>query len=228
MYTIVPLAGPDFYNPAYGIKPLIKIDDIPLVQRALESRNWNSKEYLSSRRLIFVVRTCEQLAPFKSFLSAQFPNAQLVELQNLTRGALCSAVAGTALISDFNAPLVVDLVDILYESGCAPQEMFSETDALGILPWFESDDPAFSYLEIQNDRVIRAVEKKVISRNASAGTYFFRDLHSFIQGFQGSLRHADAVAVNSNLFLCPSFCFLDGKVVPVEVKAVRPISKNFK
>ena len=201
---------------------------IPLIKKALESRCWNSDDNLSSSRLIFILRTCPQLPEFEKYLSENFPNALTVELSSMTKGALCSALAGASLITDFSAPIVIDLVDILYEANFSPQAIFNSQDILGILPWFTSDDAVFSYLEIENNRVIRTVEKKVISSHASAGTYFFKDLGTFLNCASQSIAQAEQVSVNGNLFVCPAFSFISPKVLPVEVTKAQPISKIFK
>ena len=40
MNVVVPLAGPDFVHPLYGVRPLFEVDGRPLILTALESRPW--------------------------------------------------------------------------------------------------------------------------------------------------------------------------------------------
>ena len=51
---------------------------------------------------------------------------------------------------------------------------FREYDALALT--FESNMEKYSYLQIKDNLVINAAEKKVISNRASAGVYFYKIL----------------------------------------------------
>jgi len=101
---------------------------------------------------------------------------------------------------------------------------------VGIIPYFESEHPKYSYLEIENGVVKRTREKQVISSHASAGTYFFRSLSVFLSAVADSLRHVEDYSVRGNLFLCPSFNGIiaaDQTVLPVLVSNVRSLSLLF-
>jgi len=231
MYCIVPLAGPDFYSSLYGVKPLYEIDGEPLITKALHSRNWYRNGELKDDHMIFVLRNIVKTEKFEEYLHEKFRKSKTVKISDFTKGALLSALAATALIENFRQPIVVDLVDILYESDFSPTKVFECNDSIyGILPYFQSTHEKYSYLELANDYVIRTVEKKVISKNASAGTYFFRDLATFLRSVEDSVMLESAYAVKSNLFLCPSFnrIIKDGKnVLAVKVREPEEISLKF-
>lgn len=233
MYSIIPLAGPDFYSAQHGIRPLFPVEGVPLVVKALASRPWICSGEVPEEKLIFVTRVGPGQAEFADFVRTRYPSAQLLVLPKRTGGALLSACAGSTVITDFDEPLVVDLIDILFEMPGYNNisSMFSNDSKIGgILPHFTSSDPCYSYLEIINAKVVRTVEKQVISSAASAGTYFFRNLEIFLRSVCASLKAFPAHTVNNILFMCPAYNWLlqEGlDVIPIPVAKVNSVSKIF-
>jgi len=232
MNCIVPLAGPDFFSPSYGLKPLHLVEGEPLLLRALGSRAWRRSGTLRNEGLIFVLRRCPEAEQFLPQLMGWFPGAAIVWLSRITTGALLSALAGSALVARPAAPVVIDLVDILFD--CEPH-VFDRLDqgVKGLLPWFDSADAAFSYAEIAGDgvTVMRTVEKVAISRHASAGVYGFADLPTWLGAAAYGIAHADRLAVSGIQFVCPALNGIiasGGRVEATEVANVRPISSTLK
>ena len=228
MKCIIPLAGPDIYTKKYGLKPAYEIDGEPLLFRALHSRNWYGHS-LNEEDLIFVLRDFEQLNELKKLIASYFPKGRQLIIPDFTCGALMSSMAGASLITNFREAIVVDLVDILFSSDFEPETIFNgDKNISGIIPYFRSDNHKYSYLKLsKNQNVLRTQEKEVISNNASAGVYFFRDTHSFLKALSYSLVHKETLSYNNLLYLCPSFNGLikrSGVVKAVEVDDVRDIS----
>ena len=220
MYGIVPLAGPDCYDDKWGIRPLYEFQGAPLVKTILSSREWIQSGEVTNERLIFVVREGEGVQQLRTELIRLFPNCNVVTLSVLTRGALLSALAGASVISNFSIPIVVDLVDMDYQSQFSPSQSFvNDSGLLGIVPYFESSSEKYSYITLQNGLVSAAVEKKKISNNASAGTYFFRNLSVFLKAATCVITSPGTYAYKDTLFLCPVFDPLAklGKVIGTKV-----------
>ena len=99
------------------------------------------------------------------------------------------------------------------------------------MPCFESTDSCYSYLEFNElGDVVRTAEKQVISTTASAGTYLFRDLPTFLDATAYALRHGEKLRANGVHFVCPALngVIAQGATVkPLSVKNVQPISKRF-
>lgn len=231
MTCLVPLAGPDFIRPDGSLKPMFEVEGEPLLVTALRSRPWFRSGESTTRGLVFVIREAEPTASFREFLQQEFPGCRVVTISHLTQGALFSAMAGAALLEKIDAPVCVDLVDILYNCDSSPLRLFEEQpDAAGIIPYFPSNKPKFSYLKIIQGRVKLTVEKQVISNHASAGTYFFRDAATFLEAVAGSLRMDKLVTWKDAFFLCPAYNALtlaDRLVLPLEVRDVQPVSEWF-
>jgi hypothetical protein len=234
MYSIIPLAGPDFYSDAYGIKPLVDIDGQPLLSRVLESRPWWSGQ---SDSLIFVLRQNRGVREVSDFIAHRYPNAQQVILSSLTNGALFSALAGLPFASNPKLSLCIDLVDIVFSSAELSGERIQEgfvasQEMAGIVPYFCSSESCYSYVSLDRDGwVLEAAEKRVISRCATAGAYIFRDIPTFLACVGHHFSHEpERFAVHGKHFVCPVYNSLisgGGKVRGLEVNGVLSLSKDF-
>ncbi len=228
MNVIVPLAGPDFVHPRFGVRPLFPLDGRTLIETALEGRPWMQSGEVAGADMIFVLRELPEAAQVSELLEARYPGCRFVRLGDLTGGALFSALAGAALISDAR-PVCIDLVDILFAwPSWRAADLWPAHGAAA--PSFTSDDPAYSYFEIDHGLVRRAREKQVISRHASAGVYMFRDLAVFLDAAAHSVRNREALAHKGALFVCPAMNGVIAaglSVVAPQVEDVRPIGKLF-
>jgi dTDP-glucose pyrophosphorylase len=231
MYCIIPLAGPDFIMPDGTLRPLYPVNNKPLLIEALNSREWVKSGELKSTNMIFVLRATEKTTYFNEFLKKEFSGCKVVAISHLTSGALLSALAGGSQITNFKIPVCIDLVDILYTCNFSPAKCFDEmSDLAGVIPYFISDNEKFSYLEIKDGFVTRTIEKVKISGYASAGTYFFKDLPTFLDSISGSLRLESEVTYKEMFFLCPAYNALiqSGRQVKAfEVQNVVPVSEYF-
>jgi hypothetical protein len=231
MLYIVPLAGPDFFTEAYGFKPFVQIDGNTLIERTLGSRLWFQNGEVRPENVVFVVRQVSGVEQVVARLSALFPGSEFVAVSCLTRGALLSAVAALGLAKQGDDPVVVDLVDLIYSSSTSPFERLrNDPSVCGLIPWFRSKDPSYSYLELDKNRVLRTAEKTVISSCASAGTYFFRSISDFLAAVGASLADPERYVVRGNHFVCPSYNGLIARgfrIEGCEVSDVVCYSKRF-
>jgi hypothetical protein len=233
MQCIVPLAGPQLTDPQHGLAVKYPVDGIPLLKRTLETRPWWIEGRLRSCDFIFVLRECEELHEIRDAVTAWFPGCRIVTLSRMTKGALLSVLAGAAVITRLDEPLIVDLADILYDADLDIEERFAADPSLGaIATYFDANDACYSYFTFSPDGSMNfAAEKNVISRNASAGTYIFRDTGHFVAAAGRSLtRTRDELTVGNALFVCPvlnSVIRQGLRVMPVPACNIRSISKLF-
>lgn len=233
MMCVVPLAGPDVVHPTLGIKPLMPVDGLPLVEAALTGRPWWRQGRLGPDGLVFVLRRdFDASRELEAVLRGRFPGAAFAWLGGQSGGALWSALAGTALLHRPDRPLCIDLVDILYEGDDPVADRFAtDTDLAAVVPWFESGESCYSYLRMDaGGRVLEAAEKRVISSHASAGSYLFRDAATWLDAAAHSVRHRDRLAHGGALFVCPSIMGpveAGRTVIGVPVRNARPVSKLF-
>lgn len=231
MFCIVPLAGPDFYSEKFGIRPLMPYKNMPLIEYVLKSRPWMGTE-LDTKNIIFILRKTDKTPQAEQALQDLFPGSQQVLLSKTTNGALLSALAGIPLIPDSNTPVIVDLADIAYKTSISVGRIFDDPyQWAGAIPYFESDNANYSYLEMRGEEVIRTREKEVISRHASAGTYFFRNSATYLDAVRMAVQHPDQFSTNNSFFVCPVYNALirqNKPIAGVPVCEIEEISLLFK
>lgn len=203
MQVIVPLAGPDFAT-ANGVKGKMDIEGVPLIRRAIESRPWWISGEATPSSLTFVLLDSSLTRAFAADdLAHWYPEARIVFISHATRGAALSALAGVALTENPDAPVCIDLADILFESHFEAAVLRSEGIG-GAALTFTSDRLCYSYLRTDaNGRFVEAAEKKVISKDASVGVYFFRSSSVYLRALAYSLDHAASQTYNDLFYVCP-------------------------
>jgi hypothetical protein len=231
MQCVIPLAGPQLTHPRHRLIPKYPVDGVPLLRRTIETRRWWKAGRLRAKDLIFVVREGTELQEIRAAVGDWFPGCRTVTLSHVTRGALLSALAGTAAVTALDEPLIVDLADILYDTEADVEGCFAADRSVGaVATYFEARDACYSYFKFGPDgSVVSAVEKTVISSHASAGTYIFRTAGHFVAAAGRSLVDSrEELTVNDALFVCPvlnSVVRQGLKVVALEVRNVRSVSK---
>jgi hypothetical protein len=206
MRVVVPLAGPDFIRPDGSVKAEIVVQGQPMLRAALGSRPWAPE--VPPERYVFVMADRPEARAFASGpLARWYPGAAQVFLGQYSQGAALSALAGVAMSFADESPLIVDLADILYSSDLRPSAVLSRDPGCGAIALaFQSRSPSYSYLRTGDDgRVVEAAEKRVISTNASAGTYVFADAAVYLTAMAHALRHFDGQQHNGFLYVCPLF-----------------------
>jgi len=161
-------------------KPLIMLDERPLFSWALEGL---PKDIASEIRVI----TSGQVAghpQFESLMKRFMPtslNFSVEILQKPTSGQAETVLLGTKDVDRKNGILIFNCDTFISDN--FPRD-FEKWD--GVLGTFKSSNPGMSYLEIEDKKVIRTVEKQVISNRASTGLYYFASKDIFEKAFFGT------------------------------------------
>ena len=204
MRVVVPLAGPDFILECGKLKAEIIYEGVPLLLRALSTRPWaNSVKDYS----FILIDKPETRAFATDTLSDWYPRSSVTFISRYTRGAALSALAGMTTSNCLDEPVIVDLADILYSSSCDPISLFKKNaDCGGIALTFKSNNPAYSYLRLNTAGFFeKAAEKQVISDHASAGTYIFQNMATYLRALAHSLENHKYQTFRDLFFVCPLF-----------------------
>ncbi len=144
-------------------KPLIKINNKPMFFWAVTS----ALAYNDFDELIFCYRKNEELL-FKKEIDQHFPEASHQIFESLTNGQ--AETIRKTLIDPASLFAVVDS-DVFFEIN---DTAFSQSKGdWCILHWSFSNNPAHSFIEIQNNVVTRIIEKQPISCFGVVGFYVF-------------------------------------------------------
>lgn len=127
---------------------------------------------------------------------------KIISLRNATKGALCSALLAIDHL-DMEAPLIVANGDQVIDAdlmGITASFHAKNVDAGVIL--FDSVHPRWSYADIdESGNVVQAAEKKVISRHAIAGFYYFRTAGMFVSAAMRCIENN--TSIDGHFFIAP-------------------------
>lgn len=176
LQVLMPMGGlgSRFTKAGYGTpKLLIDVDGQPMFMRSLQSF-----KATGDVRYIFVIRQ-EHIDAFQidQRILEHLPSASIAVIDHDTRGAVETCLAASSLIDDMS-PISVADCDIYFES----HAYFNKINTLeerggpdGMLLTFPSNDPRYSYVELDGTgKALRTAEKVVISNHAILGGYFFK------------------------------------------------------
>ena len=202
MNILIPMGGSDesFRQQGYAYtKPLIEIAGRPLVEHALAPF-----KTLTDAKMIFVIRKEDDLRFYlREVLHLLSPGAEVMRVDGATAGAACTALLAIEHIDNDEELLIANADQILDFDVNAVLEKFRARSLDAGTVVFDSVHPRWSFVQTdENDLVIEAAEKRPISRNATAGVYYFRQGRFFVEAAKKMIRK-DA-SVNGGFFVCPS------------------------
>lgn len=220
IHIVVPMGGEGkrFAERGYTFpKPLIEIGDKSMIEIVLH--NLTPAE---QHQFVFVCRR-DHLQKFAlgEVLALNAPDCRVVEMRNPTAGALCSVLLGMEYLQNEDELLVANAdqyVDVSMDNFLSAARA-SQWD--GYIMTFPSTHPKWSYVKIEDDQVVAVAEKHPISRNATAGLYYFRRSRDFLAATEKML--LKNATVGGEFYVAPVYneLILTGKRV-----GVYPISRE--
>lgn len=178
---VMPMAGRGSRFSKLGFdlpKPLIPLHGKPFFWWATESL----RRQTPLREMVFVVleEHCRQFQ-IDQQVHAFYPDARIVAIPEVTAGAAETAMVGLRALQT-EGPVAINDCDHAFE--CQGVESVLErlgSELGGALMCFSSDNPAYSYAEMdaQQRHVVRTAEKQVISPYAIGGCYFIAQPRRF-------------------------------------------------
>lgn len=174
--VVLPMAGVSPLAEELGYpypSPLVEICGKTLIQRVIE----NLGEFESEICVTAVLRAedCRRFHLDSTIKLLAGGTANVIVLQKDTTGALCSVLMAIEKIGS-SAPLIIANSDQIFDPGVL-RTFLDRVRALGAdaaCPTFGSVHPRWSYLRLDGERVVEAVEKNPVSRHAVAGIYYFK------------------------------------------------------
>ena len=185
MQVLVPISSRTKFFPEdeyFFPKPLIEIDGKPMIQCVIE----NIKNYVSNPKFIFIIDSmdCSKFSLDRMLSILGGENSVVIQKNTETAGALCSALLAIDFLEP-NEPLLISNSDTILSDVIDDRLALlthPKTDA-GVFT-FKSVHPRWSYVRGDGDRIQQVYEKEVISNQAIAGLYYFKNTSDFIQAAQ--------------------------------------------
>lgn len=215
MKIVIPMAGKDERFKQHGFpfpKPVVEIDGRPLIEHAFDCLRLTPEADFT-----FVIRKEDDMRFYlRDVLRLLDPDCAMISVDGETAGAACTVLLAVEQI-DKDEELVIangdqilgfDLNDVVAD--------FRARDLDAGTVVFDSVHPRWSFVKIDtNGMVIEAAEKRPISRNATAGVYYFRSGSDFVAAAKRMIQKK--ANVNGGYFVCPTFneMILDQKKIGV-------------
>jgi dTDP-glucose pyrophosphorylase len=181
IHLVMPMGGSGSRFALHGFnepKPLLKINGKPFFFWSAQSIT----KFLPVESLTFVTLR-EHIEKFSidSVIEKYYPEAKIRILPEVTKGAVITCLEGIVDIFD-ESPIVFNDCDHAFISSefynfCLTGDL---TKLDGALLCFKSNDPKFSFLQLDNSgKVVRTVEKIAVSNLAICGAYYFKNRFIF-------------------------------------------------
>lgn len=219
LHIIMPMAGEGSRFAKAGWttpKPLIELRGVPLFLRAIGSV---AIEDVPMKYSFIVRQEHIDKQNIDKLIQDVLPKARIFSVLQTTRGAVETCLVAESAIDEEDAVVVMDC-DLEFRSkrynelvAHALSVPADEADG-GALVSFESENPRYSYAEIDDDgRVLRTAEKDPISNHALCGSYFFgsgKDFKRIAHQLLDDGTHGKAEFYVSLLY---NYLLAEGKVV---------------
>ena len=160
-------------------KPLIEINNKPLIERSLDSL----RIIPGDKRFIFIVNSkdCQSYSLDNVLRLVAEPESVIIPLEKETGGAICSALMAIDYIDNNDPLIIVNSDQIINDDLGKITNDFVDRDLDAGIICFDSVYPKWSYIRLDDDdNVIETSEKRPISRNAIAGFYYFKHGDLFV------------------------------------------------
>ena len=206
MNILVLMAGGDeaFHDAGYRYpKNLVEIAGLPLVQHV--AKQFAPFVSDAQTRFTFLVKG-DEIGSFHTddVLQLLLPNAHVIPVQEPTGGAACTALLAVESVNN-DEPLLLCNGDMIVDADLQSIVAgFVERDLDGGIVVFDAVHPRWSYVKTNDDGcVIETAEKRPISKNATAGIYYFKHGRDFVQAACEMIKK-DA-HVGGAFYVCPTY-----------------------
>ena len=212
MNVLIPMAGLGTrVGGGHLPKPLVQVSGQPMIRLVVDALGLEN-------RYVFVVREeDDDRFNFDNLLRRFVGDFEVVRVPRLTEGAACTALCASSLI-DNDEPLLLTVCDAVNDLGANWQAVCLECGADGLIFCFESDKPGYSYVKSgENGLVEEVAEKRVISKLATSGNYFWSRGSEFVRYTKRMVD--ENYRVNNEFYLAPAYNFAikDGKRIVTQI-----------
>ena len=210
---LIPMAGlgSRFKDAGYIFpKPLIEVRDKTMIQMVVESLN------IDANYIFIIQKEHQKQFNLISTLKTMVPNCKIIEIDGITEGAACTTLLAKKYIDNLN-PLIIANSDqyIVWNSSKTLYNFYTKNFDGGILT-FNSIHPKWSYAKCDENLIVTEVaEKKVISKNATVGVYYWKKGSDYVNYADKMIKKNKRV--NNEFYVCPVFneAINDGKKIAI-------------
>lgn len=198
---LIPMAGAGsrFEKAGYTFpKPLIEVRNKPMIQVVVENLN------IDANYIYVVQKSHREKYNLDTLLNLLTPGCKIVEVDEITEGAACTALLAKEHINNDN-PLFFANSDqfVEWDSNEFMYKM-QETEADGGIVTFNATHPKWSFAKINDQGLVTEVaEKNPISDIATVGYYYWKHGSDFVKNAEQMIQKN--IRVNNEFYVCPVF-----------------------
>jgi HAD superfamily hydrolase (TIGR01509 family) len=198
---LIPMAGAGkrFSDAGYIFpKPLIEINNKPMIQWVIDSLN------IKANYIFIVQKNHLKSYNLGSVLNIIEPKCKIVVVDRLTEGAACTTLLAKNYINNKNPLIIANSDQYIEWNSSKVLYNFISKKIDGAILTFESTHPKWSYAKTgDNNAVVEVAEKKVISKNATAGIYFWRFGSDYTKYAERMIKKN--IRINNEFYVCPVY-----------------------
>jgi dTDP-glucose pyrophosphorylase len=175
-------------------KPMISIAGKPMIEWALNSLS----DLNQPHSFIFIALEADLQNGLGKLLAGK---GEVISVPCVTQGAVNTTLLAEHLISSAD-PLVIANCDQYLDWSF--KEFIDDADGFdGSVVVFKSKNPHHSYVQINDDEIVKVREKEIISPLACGGVYFYRSGLDYIEGANKLIESNDRT--NGEFYITPIF-----------------------
>lgn len=209
MNVVIPMAGEGSRFSKAGFedpKPFIPVNKKLMIQLAVESLGIQAN-------FIFIIRKdFRKHYDVEKILNSCCNNPRIIEIDYLTDGPASSVLLAKEYI-DNDLPLLISNCDQYLDWNS--HDFFHKVGSFdGAILTYKSEDPKNSFVATDDfGDVFQTAEKKVISNDASVGTYYWKKGSDFVRCAEEMINKNDTV--NNEYYICPvyNYALTEGKQI---------------
>jgi HAD superfamily hydrolase (TIGR01509 family) len=198
---LIPMAGAGsrFEKAGYTFpKPLIDVKGKPMIQVVVDNIN------IEANYIYIVQKSHREKYNLDTLLNLITPNCKIIEVDEITEGAACTALLAKELIDNENPLFFANSDQFVEWNSSEFMYKMQESDSDGGIVTFESTHPKWSFAKIDDDGLVTEVaEKNPISNLATVGYYYWKNGSDFVKYAEEMIN--DNIRVNNEFYVCPVF-----------------------
>ena len=180
MNIVIPMAGlgTRFFNEGFTLpKPLIETNGKTLIEHSISTLGVQGKYIFITRKY----NNPEHNVLLTKRLNEIQPNSIEIQLNEPTKGATETALAAKQYINN-NEPLIITNCDQITDWDASKfNEFISNPTIEGVIVTYPSTNPKNSFAIVEDDQVVKLVEKKAVSDIALIGVHYWREGYMFVE-----------------------------------------------
>jgi NDP-sugar pyrophosphorylase family protein len=201
MKILIPMAGRGkrFENAGYSFpKPLIDINGKAMIQVIIENLNFPTEHIFICQKEHY-----EKYA-LKELLELITPNCKIIQVNNITEGAACTALLAKEFINNDEELIIANSDQWINWNSQHFLSFLQNNNADGGIVTFIATHPKWSFVKVnEKNEVTLVAEKKPISNIATVGIYYYKKGKYFVEAAENMIKKN--IRTNDEFYIAPAY-----------------------